>query len=162
MPQDFTVDNTRPMGNTHFDAPAPLWRNLGIFYRQPSFDGNNPFRLRNFAEAEGSDSIKYVVNKPILFSVDSIPVSLDKFEPGFMQVSGGAGTVLLFNGRKYWDSNTESISYLLNTFPVRDDIVNRPLHFKYNPPYVRQAFWVSIATLIMIISGLLFLRKKSI
>jgi hypothetical protein len=162
MPQGFTVDNTRPMGNTHFDAPAPLWRNLGIFYKQPSFDGNNPFRLKNFAEAEGNDSIKYVADRPILFSTDSMPATLDVFEPGFIQVSGWDGTVLLFNGKQYWDCSMENITYLLHTFPVQDDIISRPIQFKYNPPYVRQAFWVSILTL-LVSGGIMVVldRKKT-
>lgn len=166
------VDSNRQMGNEHFEAPSPLWRNLGIFYKQPSFDGNNPFRLRNFALLEESPAIDSLRKLPIASSVDTgvtFAVSFDspnsfrvRYTPYHQQIT------VLQNTQKYWDvidyfgsgSQPAKIKYIGNTFPAVLNADFGTLRFTYNPPFVARAFWCSLLLLPTVL--LLALYKKKL
>jgi hypothetical protein len=185
MPQGPTIDNTRLMGNTHFDAPAPLWRNLGIFYRQSSFDGNNPFRLRNFAAFEASDSAKEYTNKPafyiendtiefgdnIHFNRLQLSVVTDSTQTLIINQNMGLNWEIKYDLMESLSGGMPSVKALLgNTSTenkIKGGVVTRiqlspgksAINFKYNPPYVFEFFIIS--TVILLLSlGALFWNPK--
>lgn len=185
MPQDFAVDNTRPMGNTHFEAPAPLWRNLGIFYRQPSFDGNNPFRLKNFAEFESADSISNYAEKPVFWlknNSDTIEVAgkLNKFQ---VQINVVRPDTLIINQNMAlnWDIKCDliatmsgggmpSMNAMLGSITsqteIKAGVITRinlsegdsTISFKYDPPYVFEFFIISCVILFLVFGTFIFKR----
>lgn len=169
MPQDLTIDNTRAMDNTQFIAPSPLWRNLGIFYKQPSYDGNNPFRLKNFADMEQSDEIVITGPLPMASLVDNTQLKVEMMGYGEFTVHQKDRTILFQqNTKKYWDmidyfdsgQKPATVEYKADTFPqVKSEY--GAVRYKYNPPYVRLAFGVSVFTLLGCL-GFIFFRRKNI
>jgi hypothetical protein len=157
MPHELTIDNTRAMDNAQFMAPSPLWRNLGIFYKQPSYDGNNPFRLKNFADMEQSDEIVVTGPLPMASLVDNTQLIVEMKGYDEFTVHQKDRTVLFQQNTKkywtitdYWDSIElpATINYRANTFAeVKSE--NGAIRYEYNPPYVRLAFWVSVLTLLI-------------
>ncbi len=185
MPQGPTINNTRLMGNTHFDAPAPLWRNLGIFYRQSSFDGNNPFRLKDFAAFEASDSAKEYTNKPafciendtiefgddIHFNRLQLSVVTDSTQTLIINQNMGLNWEIKYDLMESLSGGMPSIKALLGNAStenkIKGGVVTRiqlspgksAINFKYNPPYVFEFFIIS--TVILLLSlGALFWNPK--
>jgi hypothetical protein len=180
MPQGPTIDNNRLMGNTHFDAPAPLWRNLGIFYCESSYDGNNPFRLRNFAEFEASDSAKEYTNKLSFYiENDTIEFGDNKhFNRLQLSVTIDSTGILIVNQNMglNWDIKYDLMESLSGGMPsikallgntsteskIKGEVVTRiqlspgksVINFKYDPPYVFEFFIISMVILLLTLGAL--------
>jgi hypothetical protein len=169
MPHELTIDNTRAMDNAQFMAPSPLWRNLGIFYKQPSYDGNNPFRLKNFADMEQSDEIVVTGPLPMASLVDNTELKVEMKGYGEFTVHQKQRTVLFQQNTKkywtitdYWDSVEvpATVNYRANTFPEVKSQYGA-IRYVYNPPYLRLAFWVSVLTLLGCLGFIFFYRKSN-
>jgi hypothetical protein len=168
MPQGPTIDNNRLMGNTHFDAPAPLWRNLGIFYRESSYDGNNPFRLKNFAEFESFNSKGYA-DKSLFYCLAAVLEFINNNHSssiGILADSKGGDTLIMqHNMAKFWDINVQVgpkkqtiEGGIITVIPLQDG--TNSISCEYNPPYVSPAFLVSIITLLSACAALELQRRK--
>ncbi|UPT67107.1 MAG: hypothetical protein M0D57_22330 [Sphingobacteriales bacterium JAD_PAG50586_3] len=141
MPDKPAIDNTRAMDNIQFAAPSPLWRNLGIFYKQPSYDGNNPFRLKNFADMEQSDEIVITGPLPMASLVDNTELKVEMKGYAEFTVYQKERTILFQqNTRKYWDisdfgdsvEEPATVEYKANTFPEVKSQYGA-IRYTYNP-----------------------------
>lgn len=183
MPKGFTIDNSRPMGNTQFTAPAPLWRNLGVFYKQSSYDGNNPFRLTNFAVFEGSLQGKEMAALPP-FSVDSAVLSFNNkgYSNSFdieVDATGPDTLVINQNLAHHWiikydmfNANASPFLAMLGQLggdvKIKGDIITKiplpktkaAIKFKYNPPYVFEFFIVSMVILLLSLGTLVWYKPS--
>ena len=74
MPQKFPIPKNQPaiMYSDSSGSFTPFWRNLGIFYKRPQFDGYNPFHLKGF-EQLSNEPVTYnqVLSNNIAFFSDS-------------------------------------------------------------------------------------------
>ncbi len=171
MPRDYNVQNNRLMGDTHFEAPAPLWRNLGVFYKQPSFDGNNPFRLNNFALAEKNDSIE-IFKKMRVVETFSNPATINAFRSGYFNITIPTIVDTFYipqNTIKYWKVYSEvtglyldldhGVETPLNTFHKIARTGATKFALRYEPPFLYLSIVISITTLLGLLVGLYYFKQ---
>jgi hypothetical protein len=65
LPQNFPVPQNKPalMFSDSSGSIQPFWRNLGIFYKRPQFDGYNSFHLKGFDHLSNEPATYYPVLK---------------------------------------------------------------------------------------------------
>lgn len=59
---------------------SPLWKNIYIFYKQPSADGYNPFALLSYEKLTETKSFDSLLHHPFVYLSDTI-VSYQSFNP---------------------------------------------------------------------------------
>jgi hypothetical protein len=182
MPQGFTIDNNRAMDNTQFTASAPLWRNLGIFYKQSSYDGNNPFRLKNFADFESLDTAKNYAGMPMFFIKKSKLNFINTPRNNLLEIeiaSTEPDTLIIFhNMASNWDIKFDLMADAKNTlmsvvsgvaskeYKIKGGLITKVpvfegkpiIRLKYKPPYVFEFFIVSVVILLLSLGAIVWYK----
>ncbi len=92
LPGNFPPPQNKPafMFSDSSGSFMPFWKNLGIFYKRPQFDGYNPFHLKGFEHLSNEPQVYYpLLKNNLAFFSDSYSFFSDTIrEASFLKSNG--------------------------------------------------------------------------
>ena len=162
-----------------------LWKNLSIFHKKPSFDGNSPYGLRTADLSASLGLFDTIISQPILFKARHVKgkiseifssnenIEIKEFNPNYIlfnyKATQGKGNVVVYNQNTnpWWiatvDGNEAKIITVNKTFSAIEVPSGKHLvRFELKPNKIILAFWISAISIILVLLALIFGGLKSI
>jgi len=162
-----------------------LWKNLSIFHKKPSADGNSPYGLRTADLSASFGLFDTIISQPILFKAHHIKgeiseifssnenIEIKEFNPNYIlfnyKATHGKGNVVVYNQNTnpWWtatvDGNEANIIIVNKTFSAIEVPLGKHLvRFELKPNKIILAFWISAISMILVLLALIFAGFKSI
>ncbi|MEI7594306.1 MAG: YfhO family protein [Bacteroidota bacterium] len=171
-PKGFPINNdTISKFDEYKFQRANLYCNLAIYQKKHSINGYNPFVLLKYQKMFNNDSLKLYTEHPLLFSEDSMSkITINSYTPNKLIATIYSKkdnyVVLLQNYMPDWEVTIDGIQTKVElykdtfiTFPVSKS--SRIIEIEYRPQSVIMAMWVSIISVLMLLTALLFICLTS-